>query len=39
MIEGINYAKSKQVSAFASRASYQDDGVKFIDVDLTATQP
>lgn len=28
-----------QVLDFSSRATYQDEGVKFFDIDLTATQP
>jgi hypothetical protein len=35
----IKVTVAGQILAFASRASYQDDGVKFVDIDLTAIQP
>jgi hypothetical protein len=35
----IKVTVAGQILAFASRASYQDDGVKFVDIDLTGIQP
>jgi hypothetical protein len=35
----IKVTVAGQILAFASRASYQDDGLKFVDIDLTAIQP